>query len=75
MRTRTVEDRERDQTRWLAGEDEVTANIMDRSDDRLAGKQIVTEMDRAKAATAAPWLANQRFAALRSTGSERICRP
>ena len=32
--------------RWLAGEDEVAAGIFDRGDDRLAGKQIVTEIDR-----------------------------
>ena len=32
----------------LAGEDEVAAGIMDSADDRLAGKQIVPEIDRPK---------------------------
>ena len=32
--------------RWLAGEDEVAAGILDGGNDRLAGKQIVTEIDR-----------------------------
>src|SRR5471030_2720592 len=32
--------------RWLAGEDEVAAGIVDRGGDRLAGKQIVPEIDR-----------------------------
>ena len=31
---------------WLAGEDEVAAGILDGGDDRLAGKQIVAEIDR-----------------------------
>ena len=31
---------------WLAGEDEVAAGILDGGNDRLAGKQIVAEIDR-----------------------------
>src|SRR3954452_16795078 len=31
---------------WLAGEDEVAAGILDRGNVRLAGKQVVTEIDR-----------------------------
>src|ERR1700722_5172479 len=34
---------------WLAGEDEVAAGILDGGNVRLAGKQIVTEIDRPKA--------------------------
>jgi hypothetical protein len=34
--------------RWLAGEDEVAAGMVDGGDDGLAGKQIVTEIDRPK---------------------------
>jgi len=38
--------------RWLAGEDEVAAGIVDRGGDRLAGKQIVPEIDRPKVSEA-----------------------
>jgi hypothetical protein len=34
--------------RWLAGENKVAARILDGGDDRLAGKQVVTEIDRPK---------------------------
>src|SRR5271168_1737063 len=34
--------------RWLAGEDEISADLLDGGSDRLAGEQIVAQIDRAQ---------------------------
>ena len=59
----------------LAGKDEVAAGIVDGSDDRLAGKQIVAEIDRLKMgeASAMPGQPAFRSVALQSCFSAPSC--